>query len=896
MAGLTVNPADIAKAREAGYSDDEITSFLSQRAPDQFKAAHEAGYSAKEILSHLTGDDSKPSGAMAGAQEGLAGVAKGVGSTLHTYLGQDPTGLEEVGKKAAPENYHGADLLPQGSHWYDPRTYNFGALPQMAAEAAPGMATDIAAAKLASKIPVVGKYAGPAAGIASYLLRTRGQAAKNDAVIRTGDQNAEPELQDKARALATGAAESVPQALGIGRFLPGGKVPQTAGQALAKLGITTATEGGAGAASNAISQAGATIGTPGGLKIDPNEVASSGVTTGLIGGGMAIPGAVADVHGARKYAPLGGDNQAASEVVVKRVTEAADTGNLKDTGTAYNAMRDASENIRDELKQSIKPLKGTLDEDTQAALKKASKGLTLTDSNLADIEANTTPDVAFLARQAHVASLMKGQGDYGNGQFVGGLANSVAKHVRALQNPVGAGVSAALGAASLGGHAASLFAYGPETLAAIGAGYFGLKGVDKLTGARSPMASIAERFQNPEATTRLPQPTVTQPAPPPGAGPTGPNVPFNPGVASGNAMLATGASPWAPKPSPEPAPTIDPLALPSELVKKSKTLTQALANVQKMREANTPPAPTPPPTIDPLALPKDITGKGKTIVSALQNVADMRDAAQPQMPEVPTPPTPINPMALPKDMVSQAKTLTSALKLVQEMRDKSQAKDQVDRVASESPLVQDAGGLGAIENPQVGKKASAYVSAANALKKLMQQPEEEAAPSNGPPGESQPTTMADILQNVTNASKAAHKLSKKDGKVTDTAAVQEPQPEPEAPYETVPDSELWRKGLTDAQVAERELGKYDPEVRKKYSKNVIANRTLKRDTLEELANNASDEDSTLMGKLYHRLDHVSRRGAARKEIDFWTAKMSPAGKQAVETALHPLMSKLWSKE
>jgi hypothetical protein len=55
MAGLQINPTDIAKARESGYSDKEIADFLSAKAPDQFKAAREAGYSDSEILSHLTG-------------------------------------------------------------------------------------------------------------------------------------------------------------------------------------------------------------------------------------------------------------------------------------------------------------------------------------------------------------------------------------------------------------------------------------------------------------------------------------------------------------------------------------------------------------------------------------------------------------------------------------------------------------------------------------------------------------------------------------------------------------------------------------------------------------------------------------------------------------------------
>jgi hypothetical protein len=81
------------------------------------------------------------------------------------------------------------------------------------------MAADIGVAKAASKVPVVGKYAALPAGIASYLLRTRGQAALERAQNRTGEADAQPTTGDKAAALATGAVEAVPQMFSLGRFL-----------------------------------------------------------------------------------------------------------------------------------------------------------------------------------------------------------------------------------------------------------------------------------------------------------------------------------------------------------------------------------------------------------------------------------------------------------------------------------------------------------------------------------------------------------------------------------------------------------------------------------------------------------------------------------------------------
>jgi hypothetical protein len=48
-----VDPAAIAKAREAGYSDDEIVAHFAAQAPEQFKQAKLAGYTSKEILGFL---------------------------------------------------------------------------------------------------------------------------------------------------------------------------------------------------------------------------------------------------------------------------------------------------------------------------------------------------------------------------------------------------------------------------------------------------------------------------------------------------------------------------------------------------------------------------------------------------------------------------------------------------------------------------------------------------------------------------------------------------------------------------------------------------------------------------------------------------------------------------
>src|SRR5215831_1018555 len=52
---MSTAPDAIARARAAGYSDDDIYNYLSQRAPEQFKQAKDAGYTSSEVLAHLGG-------------------------------------------------------------------------------------------------------------------------------------------------------------------------------------------------------------------------------------------------------------------------------------------------------------------------------------------------------------------------------------------------------------------------------------------------------------------------------------------------------------------------------------------------------------------------------------------------------------------------------------------------------------------------------------------------------------------------------------------------------------------------------------------------------------------------------------------------------------------------
>jgi hypothetical protein len=103
-----------------------------------------------------------------------------------------------------------------------------------------------------------------------------GDAAKEDAVARTGDANAEPNSSDLTRAGLTSAASSVAQAALPTRFIPGankvvGVGAEGALQGIKKYLATTALGGVTGAAGSTIDQVGNTIGTDKGLSCRPEQ-------------------------------------------------------------------------------------------------------------------------------------------------------------------------------------------------------------------------------------------------------------------------------------------------------------------------------------------------------------------------------------------------------------------------------------------------------------------------------------------------------------------------------------------------------------------------------------------------------------------------------------------------
>lgn len=114
---LTTVAPKIAQARAAGYSDDEITSFLSSQAPEQFKQAKDAGYNSGEILSHLTSatpaapEAKPPEAPRAWSDVPLEAVKNIPSSAYHTAAGLAGQAVD-VAKAAAPYAKYGPFAAP----------------------------------------------------------------------------------------------------------------------------------------------------------------------------------------------------------------------------------------------------------------------------------------------------------------------------------------------------------------------------------------------------------------------------------------------------------------------------------------------------------------------------------------------------------------------------------------------------------------------------------------------------------------------------------------------------------------------------------------------------------------------------------------------------------------
>jgi hypothetical protein len=356
-----------------------------------------------------------------------------------------------------------------------------------------------------------------------------------------------------------------------------------------------------------------------------------------------------------------------------------------------------------------------------------------------------------------------------------------------------------------------------------------------------------------------------------------------------------------------------------QAAKQKAMISQAMPAIAQLAAQNkpvAPPAPEPapaPPRISPTAL-SMLKQKLKQGLPA-----EPAPVAPAPAPPAPPPAAPVNPLMLPRDITAPAKNLMSGARNVTKAQNvyniatqKAEGVAQADSIASDSPAINEQGGLSALSNPDFVKRGSQLLSAANVMRKLKAQPEPEEAEApvvNSPASPAIGELMAKLQG--TSAPSAANtapisappqppliaKISKKlnakgNGNVKET-----PHPEEDQPYTPIPEEALTRKMLNDQQVAAHELRDYNPAIREKYSKNVIAAREGKRDAMESIANDHTPADAQVASALYHQLDHISRRAQARKAIEHYAALMTPEATKAVHMHFTPsMMEQLWKRD
>lgn len=890
MAGL-IDPNDIAKARQSGYSDNEISAFLSEKHPDQFKAAREAGYDDKEIIAHLSGapapkaPEAPPSGIAAGFAHGVAAVPGGLASTVGLTGAKTGT-LDALAAAAEPKDYKAAPIVDKD--W----GFHPGNIPQSLAEAAPGIATDMGAGWAASKVApggLPGKALAGAAGFAgSALLRTFGHGAHENADARTGVPNSPVEGVDMGREGVKQAITAVPNYFLGGRMVPNAS-RALAESAMAKLGKNALVGGGAGAANDVVNQVGTTIGTKDGVKYDPTQTINAGATGALLSPAMAAPRAAADAAGNFKYRKIESDPEikAAATALANRNVEAADGKKLVSatggTKVAEDVKARVHSDIHEELSAAVKAEDG-LSQSASNTLASIQKGGKASASDMKTLAAEASPETVSLARQALLSSELKAKG---------GLSGAMEK--LRLFDPKYA--VPALATALATSHVSM------GVTPAIAAGVYGTYGAarafDKMSGMRSPTKGFTERFADPEAPIRTPE------APPPVVDPN-----FDPTTLrqslNTNAKLEEGISKITGKLGADKR---------KAMLAEAKPLLKQLAETRTEPEAPTPEAPWSPnpvamkmtqarlkaglpPVEEPAATPEPAPPPPVVISPIARKMLEQKLKAG--LPPTPVEPAPAAPTPVEPEMPSFNPT---ALKMLQGRLKAGLPPEPTAQIAPTPAPAPEAPSFNPTALKMLQSKLKAglppekaevpgqstlqpftdYTDGTRALKARGPAPMTPAAaaaePSTAPASEPIAVLMA--------------KLSKKSG---DETVTQTPHPEADQPYVPMPEKDLYRKFMTDDELVDHEFAKYEPAQRKVYGKTMIENREGHReDTLNATADH-SVGDRALARSLFDRLDHIKDPVEAEKAVNHFTARMHPEAAAAIKERYTPAKyAKRWKK-
>ena len=677
-------------------------------------SGHEIDIDAPDEATAVTGAQqwyaqnvtNKTDESMLGAlSQGASDVAQGVGKTVKDYISPeagkailDAKSVQSDPKyKSASEGFmypqDGADKHVMGLDW--------SKLPRAALEQAPGLALDLGVQALVPKwMGPVGKYA---ANALTFGARTAGSEAEKRAVARTGDQNAEPNAEDKLIGLGSTGAQAVLNQVGLNKIISPAKVTASGmkgvAQAAGNVVMGGLAEGGTSGAQNLISQGAATAGTDKGLTIDPQELKGSAVL-GTIGGGVfASPRGAKDAAASVRFRDVAPDQHA--EMAANRILDkVAKPSDLEDPKKAYEATKaaisDATTEFRDAAATVTNPSK-----EAHGAIERAKKGEGLTEKDIAAIDREGNDSLSSLARQiTHYDTLTsKGSFDTASERFAGGVGEFARRHAgKALSSLAGVGALphiVAQGGIGLDTLASSIPGMA-QGLAGGFLGYKAMKKIETMAGVQSPARTFAEKFGSGNG--------VVRPDVPLNQSPTGPKVvPQN---------SLTPSQPWGPVPD-------APQRFKPDIVEPGiAKIVEKLQNQKRRDTANA-------------AMP------------LLRQLAEQNQPA----------PAPQGP-----DANAMNEQVKSAL-LMASARRKIEGQRQAESEASASPMINEQGGLDAVSNPAMGKRANELISAANALARLRRQPEEQASPpiapeqppqspQPGPAPQAPPQSIGDILRRL----------------------------------------------------------------------------------------------------------------------------------------------------
>ena len=217
----------------------------------------------------------------------------------------------------------------------------FKALPYRVAEASPGIAQDLSAGAAGAEIGALGgplaEVTSPLGGLigfgGSYLARNFGNDANANAAARSGQPGTAPNADDKARALAQGAAGALLSRIGLNAA--GGTVLK-AGEGLTSGLIAQAAKGAASdaatsAASDVVHQALTPNASP-----DVNSLLNAAALGAVTGAGVRGLHGVADVANAAKFSGL--DPEVAQRLANRLQTEDTSSPEASFTVVSVNVV------------------------------------------------------------------------------------------------------------------------------------------------------------------------------------------------------------------------------------------------------------------------------------------------------------------------------------------------------------------------------------------------------------------------------------------------------------------------------------------------------------------------------------------------------------------------------